>query len=124
MRLLLDTPVLLWAIASPRRLAPEVRRAIENTGSVNVSVVSVWEIGIKRSLGKVDLPEDMLQVLTFSGFEALPVGLDHALLACELPRHHDDPFDRLLIAQAGIEDLTIVTADRHFAKYDVRVLAA
>jgi PIN domain nuclease of toxin-antitoxin system len=123
-RLLLDTHVLLWAIASPRRLAPEVRRVIETTSSVQVSVVSVWEIGVKRSLGKVDLPEDLLHALRFSGFEALPVGLDHALLACELPRHHDDPFDRLLIAQAEIEDLTIVTADRHFSKYDVRVLAA
>lgn len=124
MRLLLDTHVLLWAIASPRRLSSEVRRVIETTSSVNVSVVSIWEIGIKRTLGKVDLPEDLLNVLKFSGFEALPVGLDHALMACELPRHHDDPFDRLLIAQAEIEDLTIVTADRHFTKYDVRVLAA
>jgi PIN domain nuclease of toxin-antitoxin system len=86
--------------------------------------VSIWEIGIKRALGRVDLPEDLLHVLKFSGFEALPIGLDHVLLACGLPCHHDDPFDRLLIAQAEIEDLTIVTTDRHFAKYDVRVLAA
>jgi PIN domain nuclease of toxin-antitoxin system len=123
-RLLLDTHVLLWAIASPRRLSPEVRRVIETTSSVSVSVVSVWEIGIKRALGKLESPDDLLQVMKFSGFDALPVGLDHALLAGGLPRHHDDPFDRLLIAQAEIEDLTIVTADRHFAKYDVRVLAA
>jgi len=123
-RLLLDTHILLWALANDRRLSAGVRTVIEDSAQAYVSVASVWEIAIKRASGKLDAPADLGRVITYSGFDPLPIGVDHALSAGSLPPHHADPFDRMLVAQAQHEGLTLVTADRQIAKYDVRVLVA
>ena len=89
-----------------------------------VSAVAVWEVAIKQSLGKLSAIPNLLDVVEESGFASLPVTLRHGVAAGALPLHHRDPFDRMLIAQAQIEELTIVTHDRAFADYDVAVLPA
>jgi PIN domain nuclease of toxin-antitoxin system len=89
-----------------------------------VSAASAWEIAIKRALGKLDAPEDLGGALTESRFETLPIEVEHAVLAGALPRHHADPFGRMLVAQAQQEGLTIVTRDPAFKPYGVSLLAA
>ena len=97
--------------------------AISDPGtSVHVSAVSVWEIAIKVAKGQLSDPPDMTNDLVERGFEPLPITFDHAAAAGALPPHHKDPFDRMLIAQARIEGLTIVTRDKNFAAYDVTTL--
>ena len=124
LRLLLDTHVLLWWLAD-RRLSSEATDAIRDpTSRVVVSSATAWEISIKQTLGKLAAPDDLEEQLRRNGFVPLPIGIDHALAAGRLPRHHDDPFDRMLIAQAGIEGLTVVSRDTRFSAYGVPVLAA
>lgn len=124
MRLLLDTHALLWWLAD-RELSKPARRAIgDPANDVFVSAVSAWEIAIKASLGKLKAPDDLADCLDEGGFETLPLRVDHALAAGALPRHHDDPFDRALIAQASIESLTVVTRDERFDAYGVDLLLA
>jgi PIN domain nuclease of toxin-antitoxin system len=122
-RLLLDTHVFLWATADPGRLAARMRQAVtapENT--ILVSAASVWEIAIKRALGRLDFPlEDLDAILARAGFEPLPIDAGHAVAAGGLPRHHADPFDRMLIAQCRVEGLTLVSEDAAIAAYDVRL---
>ena len=89
-----------------------------------MSAASVWEIAIKRALGKLDIPKDFLAALGETGFDPLPVTWEHGLLAGSLPAHHQDPFDRMLVAQAQLEGLTVVTRDPSFGHYAVPVLAA
>jgi PIN domain nuclease of toxin-antitoxin system len=90
---------------------------------VLVSVASAWEIAIKHALGRLKFPLDRFdEILQRMGFDALPIGLGHAIAAGRLPRHHDDPFDRMLIAQAQNEGLTLVSTDRAITRYDVPVL--
>ena len=89
-----------------------------------VSVVSAWEMAIKRAAGKLQIPDDFARRASEEGYRWLPVGLEHALAAGALPLHHRDPFDRMLIAQAGREGLTIVTSDPMIERYDVIVLPA
>jgi PIN domain nuclease of toxin-antitoxin system len=91
---------------------------------VFVSVASAWEIAIKRALGRLMAPGDLEQQLGFHRFEPIAVELRHALMAADLPLHHKDPFDRLLVAQAITENLTVVTRDRAIARYAVRAMAA
>ena len=123
MRLLLDTHALIWALANPDRLSPQAAEAIRaETNDVFVSIVSPWEIAIKKSLGKLRAPDDLQVQLDEKGFELLPVSLRHTESLESLPRHHGDPFDRMLIAQARVEGLPIVTADPSFAGYDVTVV--
>lgn len=87
-----------------------------------VSAASIWEIGIKRALGKLESPEDIEDRLQQASFIALPVLVSHAIAAARLPRHHADPFDRMLIAQASLESLTLLTADKRLQAYDVPIL--
>ena len=129
MRLLLDTHIFLWWLTDNRRLSATARAHISDEGStVFVSAVSIWEIAIKGALGKLVLDKAVrnrlakLPELCF--FEDLPVTGAHAAHVWELPPHHQDPFDRLLIAQAALEGLTIVTADSAFDDYDVDLLPA
>lgn len=125
MRLLLDTHALLWAIIDPDRLSDQAREALRDGGNdVFASAVAVWEIEIKRALRKLAAPDDLIGVLTATGFEPLPISLPHATRAGSLPPHHRDPFDRMLIAQAELEALTIVTRDARFAAYGVPLLEA
>lgn len=129
MRLLADTHVLLWSATDPAKLRTEARAAIEDgTNELRVSTVSVWEIAIKQSLGKLDLPKPaerwLPDVLRRSGFEVADVGASAALRVRSLPWHHRDPFDRLLIAHALEDGYTVVTRDEVFAMYGVAVLIA
>ena len=125
MRLLLDSQVVLWSLESPERLATEAVAAITDpANSVDVSVASLWELAIKQSIGKLKVDGDLREHLTLQSFSELPVLGEHALAVRDLPRHHRDPFDRLLIAQAMCEGLTVVTSDRAFAAYDVPILPA
>ena len=125
MRLLLDTHAALWAVREPDRLVASTRRAIEDgTNEVIVSVASVWEVAIKRKLGKIRLERSLVEELEEAGVGTLPVVAEHAEAAGDLPLHHKDPFDRMLIAQAMVEGLTIVTRDRTFEPYGVPLLPA
>lgn len=123
MKLLLDTHALLWWLAD-LELRPQARAAIEDPGNlVVVSAASVWEIAIKRSLGKLRTGSDLLGAISDAGFEPLPISLPHAEVAGSLPPHHRDPFDRMLIAQAQALDLAIVTRDPAFDAYGAPLLA-
>lgn len=125
MKLLLDTHALLWWLGDDPQLATEARKAIADSEHlVAVSAASAWEISIKRALGKLDAPDDLTDAVAASGFEPLPITLQHAVGVASLPRHHDDPFDRMLIAQAQAEDLTIVTRDPRFRDYRVGIVDA
>ena len=125
MRLLLDTHALVWALADTSRLSQTARAAIvDETNAVLVSAAAVWEIEIKRALGKLEAPPNLLEVIRATPFELLAITPEHAMVAGSLPRHHDDPFDRMLIAQAQTESLTLVTRDERFAEYGVAVLSA
>ena len=123
MNLLLDTHVLIWWDEG-RRLAPEARRAIENADTVYVSAASAWEVAIKISLGRLRPTRTVEQAAAESGFLELPVTFRHAEGVAALPTHHRDPFDRLLLAQAAVEELTLVTRDPVFGRYPVEVIRA
>ena len=118
MRLLLDTHVLLRALIDDPRLTTAQAEAIA-TGEVYLSAASVWEIGIKRAIGKLDIPGDVLDVARGAGCRPLPITWAHAEAAAALPPHHADPFDRMLIAQARIEGLRLASSDRRIAAYAV-----
>lgn len=124
MRLLLDTHVLLWWIGSPASLSEKTQQIVTQAEVVAVSVVSVWEIEIKRALGKLSAPADTLDRIAVNGFQLLPITGEHAVAAGRLPRHHNDPFDRMLVAQASIESLVVVTRDARFRDYGVALLPA
>ena len=122
-RLLVDTHALLWWLTDDPALSPAARDAIADPVSEPfVSAASVWEIAIKRSLGKLEAPEDLAATLLAGGAEPLPIGLEHAAAVETLPWHHRDPFDRLLIAQAMVERAALVSHDAVFSTYDLRVV--
>ena len=124
MTLLLDTHVLLWWLADDPRLTPAMREAIADPStSVVVSAASAWEAAIKAAVGKLRVPDGLREELVRHGFDELPVTVEDGLAAGALPRHHADPFDRMLIAQAARRGFVLVTADRRFAAYDVLTLA-
>jgi len=123
--LLLDTHVLLWWLGDDRGLSKAVRSRIADAETVvYVSAVSAWEIGIKKALGKLSAPDDLVDQLGTGGFSELPITIADGLLAGALPRHHDDPFDRMLVAQAQRHSLTVVTSDASFSPYGIAVLDA
>ncbi len=121
--LLLDTHALLWSVGDEERLSPVVRDVL-SAGVVPayVSVASMWEIAIKRASGKVDVPDDLLEKVAEARFIELGVTFEQAMLAGALPPLHRDPFDRMIVAQAQIQGLTVVTRDERIAAYDVPVL--
>jgi PIN domain nuclease of toxin-antitoxin system len=123
-RLLLDTHVVLWWLDDDKRLSAAARDEIVVAEEVRVSAATVWEIAIKRALGRLEVPDDYLDHVERTRFRPLPITFQHAESAGALPRHHDDPFDRMLVAQARAEHLTLVTADRRLGDYGVAVLAA
>ena len=123
MRLLLDTNVFLWWQWSDRRLPAVVRQAIEDPASdILVSAATVWEISIKRKIGKLDFEGSPVAACLEAGFALLDVAAANAELAGDLPRHHDDPFDRMLVAQARMEGLVLATRDRQLLLYGVPLL--
>ncbi len=125
-RLLLDTHVWIWWQGDDRRLGTQARSAIAAATDVHFSVASAWEIAIKQAVGKLTLPAhaDIRSALLLHGFHELPVTLDHVLILRTLPALHRDPFDRMLVAQARAEELTLVTADEAIARYGIEVLLA
>jgi PIN domain nuclease of toxin-antitoxin system len=123
-RLLLDTHVFLWWRSEPSRLASTVRGRIATADLVFVSAVSAWEAGIKVALGRLELPDTVEAGVFASGFEKLLIMFSHAERAAGLPPHHRDPFDRMLVAQAQAEGLTLVTHDRVLESYEVEILWA
>lgn len=124
MRVLLDTHVVLWHLGGSRTVSPAAREAIEQASDVLFSVVSFAEIGVKAAIGRLSVPRDLREHVLRSGLQVLPLDAGHGLAVADLPMHHRDPFDRLLVAQARSEQLTIVTADRRIAAYDVPLIAA
>ena len=124
MRLLIDSHVALWWLTDDAALGPRSRTAVSDADVVCFSAVTPWELGIKQALGKLDLPDGLIDALVQSGFDPLDVTAQHGQAAAALPPHHRDPFDRMLVAQAQSESLVVVTADRSFDAYDVDLLDA
>jgi PIN domain nuclease of toxin-antitoxin system len=121
-RLLVDTHALLWWLADDGGLSSAAREALADPASeALVSAATIWEIAIKNALGRLIVPADLPDVVAEQGFISLPVDAAHTWRVRTLPPHHRDPFDRLLIAQAQVERLTLVTADARFADYEVDI---
>lgn len=124
MHLLLDTHALLWALTDDDRLGPAARDVItDRRNLVLASAASAWEIAIKAALGKLRAPDDLADQLDDAGFEPLSISVEHALAVGRLPDHHRDPFDRILLAQAMTEELTLLSRDPVFRRYDVALLS-
>ena len=125
MNLLLDTHTLIWALEDNPTLSQEARTAItEGANLVFVSPIAVWEIGIKKALGKLQAPGNLLEEVRNHRFDFLDITAEHAKQAAELPPIHQDPFDRMLIAQAKVESLVLVTRDNTISQYQLRTLRA
>jgi PIN domain nuclease of toxin-antitoxin system len=120
---LLDTHVLLWWLDDHSPLSSSARQTINHErNEIFVSAASLWEIAIKKNAGKLTAPDDLLTILQQSRMSVLPINAQHAMTAGALPDHHSDPFDRMLIAQAMIEDLTIMTHDKVMQTYNAACL--
>ena len=124
MSLLLDTHVVLWWLTDDPTLSDDIKARLDHEPHVYVSAATIWEVAIKQAAGKLLEPSALPERIRDSGFTPLPIGFEHAIAAGHLPQIHRDPFDRMLIAQAQCEDLTLVTRDPHCQKYDVAVLPA
>ena len=123
MRLLLDAHSFLWWVTASERLTETARNAITDShNDVVIGIGALWEIGIKRTLGKVHFPFDFEEVLGAENFGILPIAFTHLSVLDRLPLHHRDPFDRLLISQSLAERIPIVTGDREFAAYGVGII--
>jgi PIN domain nuclease of toxin-antitoxin system len=126
MRLLLDTHVLIWFLSKKPALSDETKALISDPGNKKfLSIASIWEMAIKASLGKLKLPLSIREIITEfqgAGGALLAISPEHALAVGNLPWHHRDPFDRMLIAQALYEDLTLVSHDSLFAKYQASII--
>lgn len=126
MNLLLDTHAFLWSVGDVARLSESARAAIQDgTNVVFVSAVTAWEISIKKTIGKLTVPKgSYLDELRIHRFTALDITTEHALAVEQLPLYHNDPFDRLLIVQARMEKLTLVTRDARIQRYEVQIIKA
>ncbi len=123
---LLDTHALIWTFDAPEKLNPDARAVITNRAhTILVSSVSLWEMAIKVSIGRLPAPPaDYLSLLKVEGFTILEVSAEHALAVANLPFIHRDPFDRMLVVQAKLSGATLITRDRRLAEYGIRVIAA
>jgi len=124
MRLLLDTHAAIWLVGDNAKLGPIARHSILEADEVHFSAAVPWEAAVKRQRGRLDVGAAFAAQLTTDGYIELPITAAHGEAAGALPRHHGDPFDRVIIAQARIERLTVVTADPWFRHYDVGLLDA
>lgn len=126
MNLLVDTHALIWFITDDSKLPKTVRQTMEDPLNVCfVSIASYWEIGIKHSIGRLDLKADLetiFQIIHETGFETIPVTINQILQNTKLEFHHQDTFDRIIIAQSIIEEMTIITKDEQFKKYNVPII--
>ena len=124
MKLLLDTHTFIWWDSAPHKLSKAASALIQNAdNTVMLSVVSVWEIQIKSQIGKLSLASPLADIVrtqqSVNGIEILPIALDHAITLDQLPLHHKDPFDRMLIAQSISENATLISRDSAFSQYSV-----
>ena len=124
MRLLLDSHVALWWLAADEALGTDCEVQVRSADEVFFSAVTPWELGIKRSLGKIRFPDGLADALVSAGLVELAISAAHAERAADLPAHHHDPFDRMLVAQAQAEALVLVSADRSLRPYDIEVIDA
>ena len=125
MRLLVDSAALIWWFAGDAHLGPDATAAIEDPGTeAYASVASVWEIGIKQARGKLALDVPVPEIMEAGLINALPIEMVHAMVAADLPRHHADPFDRMLVAQAQVEGLVLLTPEAALRRYEVPVMDA
>lgn len=123
MKCLLDTHTLLWARSAPDLLSTQAVAALQSPSNVlHVSVASLWECAIKSSIGKLDVPKNFFAIVS-EDYELLAIKVLHIELCADLPMHHRDPFDRMLVAQAQLDGLTLITGDNNIAKYDIPILA-
>ncbi len=123
MKLLLDTHAALWWLSGDDRFGEQAERQLtDETNQVLLSAAVVWEVAVKRSLGKLEAPEDLAPTLLSAGAQALPVSLEHAAAVERLPWHHRDPFDRMLVAQASIEGAALVSGDDALRPYGVTLV--
>jgi len=123
MRVLVDSHVALWWLEDNNRLGKKCKSTLLDS-QLYFSVITPWELGIKKALGKLDYPDGIVQALKNSGFQILEIRDTHAELAPTLELHHKDPFDRMMIAQAKIEGLKIATADKQFDSYKIQTIDA
>ena len=124
MRYLLDTHTLLWARAAPDLLSADALAVLESAdNALYLSIASLWECAIKSSIGKLDVPDDFYRTVA-GDYEILGIDVSHVEACANLPMHHRDPFDRMLVAQARLGGLTLVTRDQDIAKYDVPIITA
>ena len=125
MNLLLDTHTLLWWLDDQSTLSKKAKTAIaDGKNIVFISAVVIWEIKIKQALGKLEIPEDFRKVLDDQPFNKLDITVEHAYAVGDLPAHHRDPFDRMLVAQAKVEGLTLVTRDIRLKEYKIPIIQA
>ena len=122
MSLLLDTHVILWWLTDDPALSDDVKTRLDDEPDVYVSPASLWEVTIKQSIGKLSEPIDVAEEIRDSGFRELPITFNHAIAAGRLPPIHHDPFDRMLVAQAQCEGLTLASHDPYIQRYDVALL--
>lgn len=124
MKLLLDTNVLLWLLKDDNRLGPTARKTISNSQEIIVSEISLWEISIKISIGRLQSVPELLDTIRGLGFRRLSLSDEHLQCYEKLPLLHRDPFDRMLVAQASIEDIALITSDSFLEKYGITVIEA
>lgn len=122
---LLDTPVLLWWLSEPKRLSKQTQEIVsEGANRVLLSTAAVWEMSIKKTLGRLDFPNNLFEILQKERIDVLEISLLHALAVADLPLHHHDPFDRMQVAQARVEGFIVVTSDEKIHQYDVKTVQA
>ncbi len=125
MRYLLDTHVILWWLTDPEKISKKAQKIIrDRSNEIFCSSVSFWEIAIKKSIGRLTLPHNLLEMIAIEGFGILPIMPEEALGVADLPMIHADPFDRLLVMQAKLHDLVIVTRDEKIMEYPVISICA
>ena len=123
MRILVDSNILYWSIIEPQKISANVARAlVDGNNQVWASAIGIAELRIKQRIGKLELPDDFEGLIEQTGFDTLPFHAAHTRWLAELPLHHRDPFDRMIIAQAIFEGLTVATADAMFSHYPISIL--
>jgi PIN domain nuclease of toxin-antitoxin system len=123
MKLLLDTHILIWWLSEASRLSQtEIDLITDSDNFIFVSAATAWEIAVKKMIGKLKAPDDLPAALAINNFLELPITIEHSQKLYQLPLHHNDPFDRIMIAQAISEDLTFMTRDTKISLYDIRTI--
>lgn len=121
----MDTHVLLWWLTEPEKITQKARKIISDRKEhISVSCASLWEMAIKKGLGRLIIPNNLVEVITSEGFDIIPVTAEDALFVSDLPDIHNDPFDRMLVAQSKINDYVLITKDKIIPKYPIVIMKA